>query len=357
MSWSRRIRAGVVGLLAVASLAPAEACCPAPPAGRPVLNSDQTVILIWDKASRTQHFIRRASFRGESRDFGFLVPTPAEPELDEAGSEAFPLFEGITAPVVQVRERMPGIGCSAEPSVPAPSASVRVLQEKVVAGLQAAVLAADSSSDLVDWLRDHGYEHSPAIAEWVQPYVEQGWLLTALKVADPQAPKGDRVEASALRISFQTDAPLFPYREPYSEQAISAVQPPERLLRIYFVGEARYRGSLSAGAPWTGRVAWSGPLDASSRQEAVRLLGLGDAPTPPDWWLTEFEDPWPYAKAASDLVFQVDADQSQVRRPPLIQFVDAPLIVQIFPCFAVLLLAAFPLLLIVRLTRRANPAA
>jgi len=46
-----------------------------------------------------------------------------------------------------------------------------------------------------------------------------------------------------------------------------------------------------------------------------------------------------------------------LRRPPLIQFVDAPLIVQIFPCFAVLLLAAFPLLLIVRLTRRANPAA
>ena len=70
---------------------PAPACCPAPPSGRPVVNADKTVILIWDAATKTQHFIRQASFKSEADDFGFLVPTPTQPELNESGNAAFPL--------------------------------------------------------------------------------------------------------------------------------------------------------------------------------------------------------------------------------------------------------------------------
>src|SRR4051794_11845205 len=41
------------------------ACCPAPPSGRPVVNADQTVVIVWDAATKTEHFIRRASFKAE----------------------------------------------------------------------------------------------------------------------------------------------------------------------------------------------------------------------------------------------------------------------------------------------------
>src|SRR6516165_8241841 len=75
---------------------PAPACCPAPPSGKPVVNADQTVILIWDAASKTQHFIRQASFQSEADDFGFLVPTPSQPVLDESGNEAFPYLRKLT---------------------------------------------------------------------------------------------------------------------------------------------------------------------------------------------------------------------------------------------------------------------
>ena len=34
-------------------LSPAPACCPAPPSGKPVVNADQTVIIIWDAANKT----------------------------------------------------------------------------------------------------------------------------------------------------------------------------------------------------------------------------------------------------------------------------------------------------------------
>src|ERR1700722_20943413 len=80
---------GAASLLSCSALL---ACCPAPPSGKPVVNADQTVILIWDEAAKTQHFIRQASFKSDGDDFGFLVPTPSQPELEESGNEAFGYF-------------------------------------------------------------------------------------------------------------------------------------------------------------------------------------------------------------------------------------------------------------------------
>jgi hypothetical protein len=97
-------RAGLILSLTAALLVafqlapPAPGCCPAPPSGKPVVNADQTVIIIWDAASRTEHFIRQASFKSQDDDFGFLVPTPSQPDLSESGNEAFPLLLKLTEP-------------------------------------------------------------------------------------------------------------------------------------------------------------------------------------------------------------------------------------------------------------------
>jgi hypothetical protein len=85
-----------------------------PPPGKAVVNADQTVIIVWDAASKTEHFIRQASFKSDAEDFGFLVPTPSQPELEEAGNDAFPLLAKLTAPAKRKMPRPPrgGIGCS-----------------------------------------------------------------------------------------------------------------------------------------------------------------------------------------------------------------------------------------------------
>jgi hypothetical protein len=108
----------VILFILVLLASPTTACCPAPPAGKPVVNADQTVILIWDAATKTQHFIRQASFKSDADDFGFLVPSPSQPELDESGNDAFAFFAKLTEPE-KIRSRWPGggigLGCSAGP--------------------------------------------------------------------------------------------------------------------------------------------------------------------------------------------------------------------------------------------------
>ena len=126
------------------------------------------------------------------------------------------------------------------------------------------------------------------------------------------------ISAAALRLSFETDRPLFPYREPNPESAAAILEAKQRLLRIFFVSDKRFQGELTKESPWTGMVAWSDKLPAEKRTELLTHLALPETTGPKEFWLTEFEDYWPYKPAPADLYFSADASQETVKRPPQI---------------------------------------
>jgi hypothetical protein len=323
-SWLAALVAFVLGWGA------ASACAPAPPPGVPAVNADQTVLILWDPATKTEHFIRQASFKTAGDDLGFLVPTPTQPDLQEVGDGAFPLLGTLTAPEVRREWHLPcpfACGtCEAPYGLAAGSASfVHVLEEKRVAGFNAVVLESNSSTALVGWLEGHGYAYSPELAAWARPYLEAGWKITALKVAKAAADK-DRpgVAASALRLSFRTDRPLFPYREPDPSGPAGALGVKDRLLRIYFIAEARYEGGLTRETPWTGKAVWAGKVPTRDCRQLLDVLRLPAATGPKEWYLTEFEDHWPYRAAPADLYFHRSADQGPLRRPPVVAHVAPP---------------------------------
>jgi hypothetical protein len=291
----------------------AQACCAVAARGMPVVNADQTVIIWWDKANQTEHFIRKANFRGGGDSIGFLVPTPSRPQLEESGNEAFRHLAEITAPKHSGGGGFP-LGCS----VAAPAtqmAGVRVIQEKTVAGFDAVVLAADSGRELVEWLHQRDYAFTPEAAAWAQPYLTYGWHITAMKVTkDNEARAKSEVSAAALRISFKTDRQLFPYREPDSRNDASQLGISHRLLRIYFIAESRYEGRFSPTEPWTGKTRYSHPLQAQHRSQLLQHLQLPKSTAPSSAWLTEFEDNWPYGKAPGDVYFPPSAEQGELSR-------------------------------------------
>ena len=101
-----------LSLAAALFLVPAEqaaGCAVAPHSGDSVQIADESAIIVWDAASKTQHFIRRATFASGARDFGFLVPTPTQPTLEEVGDEAFTTLAELTKPKVITRT-MPSSG-------------------------------------------------------------------------------------------------------------------------------------------------------------------------------------------------------------------------------------------------------
>ena len=144
-------------------------------------------------------------------------------------------------------------------------------------------------------------------------------------------------------MTFQTDRPLFPYREPDPKQSIEQLDVNNRLLRIYFIGEARYQGELEKDVAWQSRVAWSDKIAASDRQHLLGLLQLPESSGPAEWWLTEFEHDWPYEVAPADVYFSPSSDQRTVKRPPIIEYVSSPWPTDVTVYAFVVLGAAVPL--------------
>ena len=305
-------------LLAILALCTAKtnsthACCALGHPGQPVVNADQTVLLIWDPQTKTEHFIRKASFKAEGGDFGFLVPTPTRPQLSESGNGAFPHLAAITRPR---HKPSVGFGCSTSTdSFGGARSAVTVIERKEVAGFDAVVLSASSASALTGWLQKNGFHFSPEVEAWAAPYIRDGWMLTALRVAKRAKSDHDTtVRADALRITFHTERPLFPYREPDSREAARKVGASSRLLRLYFISDARYDGALDGSNSWSGKPVWSNALPPSEKQTLLGLLKLPPASGPEHWWLTEFEDRWPYGIAPGDLWFTRAHSQKPVQR-------------------------------------------
>lgn len=307
--------------------ATASACAPCwHDSGKPVVNADQTVILIWDPATKAEHFIRKATFKSDADNFGFLVPSPTQPELAESGNEAFPFLQKLTEPelITRFKPIHMSCGCAKEKSDTDAPVSVRVLEEKDVAGFHAVVLDADSSNALIEWLKAYGYAFSPEIAAWAKPYIDGGWKITALRVAKNKDEAENRsVSAGALRMSFHTDKPLFPYREPDFKDAADRLGARSRLLRIYFISDARYGGAMEDSL-WTGKVAWANQVSAEDRKKTLDLLKLPETAGPASWFMTEFEDAWQYRIAAGDVYFAKSNSQDTLTRPPIIHYVIPP---------------------------------
>lgn len=307
---------------------PALTCAPAPPPGKSVSIADESALIVWDTGTATEHFIRRASFTTDADDFGFLVPTPYPPQLTEIDDDLFTALERITAPEIKTVTQPSGGGCGcAVKEAPHPkAAAVRVLEEKRVAGHDAAVLEADDADALINWLTEHGYAVSSVLTDWLKPYLDQHWKITAFKIAKDES-DSERVSTKAVCMSFHAERPFYPYREPAAEgtgdEPARKVTPAPRMLRVYFVGTERVDGALGVeGTFQPGRVVWSNRLDAAQKLEIADRLSLKDSIPEQEWWLTEFEDDSSPRRGTDEVYYARADDQTPISRSAVTHYVS-----------------------------------
>lgn len=190
---------------------------------------------------------------------------------------------------------------------------MNVLLETNVAGFDAVVLEANDPKALADWLGAHGYASSPETSDWAEPYVAANWKITAFKYAGAK----ERVDVGAVRMSFKTERPLFPFRVPKDQRTARGT------LRVFFVGSDRVSGELGAAKP----AAWAAKTRYSSENGRLTAALEGAIPAdrrPDGLWLTAFEDEhWP--SSGDDLYFIRSADASRVVPPPVVDEAEIPL--------------------------------
>jgi hypothetical protein len=285
------MRAALLAAALVALLrpSPVEACAPVFPEGASVSISGEEALIVWNAEARVEHFIRRADFQTDAEDFGFLVPTPSEPELSEVDGGVFSRIDDYRQPEIRYVQDWQPVTCCTAPflltlavdgeaeavaAVQAPA--VEVLQETRVAGLDATVLRAADAGALSAWLGEHGYDDRPALVEWLAPYVDAGFAITAFRFE--KRAEVARVSSQAIRMTFETQRPFYPYREPSDHPA-----EPGRALWLHLVAAERASGELDG--EWAPETLFAAPID-----DVASVLGDAQSGVTGPLWLTTIID-------------------------------------------------------------------
>lgn len=353
----------LAGLMAAigGTVSPAPACAPAPAPGQSVDIAEESALIVWDEANKTEHFLRQARFQSTSPDFGFLVPTPSVPTLSESNAAVFDSLAAITAPKVEMRivkkprERMPSGHASAIPKDAAekksavPPRGVEVLAQNDIGGYEATVLkfhrgpandlAADAK-ELGEWLNKRGYEFGPQLTDWLKPYIANGWVITAFRVARPvpvsfttevpPQPRTQELNLKPIWMSFKTEKPFYPYREPEAQKDKKPANGDStRLLRVFVIARERFGGTLGTGTTaWVGQTVWSDKAEAGQLKDAAEVGKLPRGAVGETAWITEFEDRSSPRNGVDEVYFSPAADKTAVHRPPIIheivEYYDEP---------------------------------
>jgi hypothetical protein len=260
------------------SLSDAHACAvfvPVDPAlGQARLDLER-VLIVYDEASSTEHFIREITVAKGAKRFGFVVPLPARPTLAKvehdvfAGlAESFPAVPPSPAPPPQSAPFWRSLSKSTEDRAVA-SAGVEVQATERIGSFTAVTLAATDTAALQTWLRENGLSSPPAHTAWLAHYVALGFTFVAFRFEAPASADGDaELTSERVRLSFPSPAPFYPYLEPAREAERGGAAP--RTLAAWLlsthtlrplaahVGGSADHLSLTHGNPWSSGLEYTG---------------------------------------------------------------------------------------------------
>ena len=213
------------------SLPPANAaCCYFAAKDKDINQPGQKAFITWHPEESIESFTVQPKFEGNAVDFGMVIPTPAQPKLDEMPRDFFkdlaiytilmPLPQPIWPRLRRIVYRERGGGGRQEGAIPQPSGrvekpTVRVLESGVVGSLDYKIIVASDASGLYQWLKDNAYSYG-GDEDTLKYYIDKSWFFTVMKI-DPKAMKkaddGSYVgEVTPTRFTFETQQCVYPLK-------------------------------------------------------------------------------------------------------------------------------------------------
>ena len=272
-------------VLALVTTVPAAraACCYFSAQDRDVNQPGQKAFITWEPETKRESFTVQPAFEGDARDFGMVVPTPAQPKLDEMPRDFFrhlalytillPFPEKIYTPREILEQQHMALEASAG-AAPGGAMSlddlkdshgVRVLEAGVVGSLDYKIIEAERANGLYDWLKENKYSYGGDQAT-LDYYIQKKWIFTVMKIDTKQMKQGPDGrflgEVTPTRFAFASDGLIYPLRI----TAISVKKNTEALFYVQAPEEMDLKDTWSW--LWSYRVMWlmSGTVCISQKQ-------------------------------------------------------------------------------------------
>lgn len=208
---------------------------------------DQDAMIVWRDGMETLAIETR--FTGPGREFAWVVPLPAAPEIKAATGGLFPSLRAMSAPrldqrgveiaplcivlslalivamiftrsplkvaaitagllIAGVLLLLPALG---KPRGGGSPAFVEVLDRRIVGSYETTTIASTDAAALTDWLRQNGFSIPGGAPSVVADYVKDGWVFAAAKLRRDDD-TGIPCTPHPLVFTFKAAAPVYPLR-------------------------------------------------------------------------------------------------------------------------------------------------
>lgn len=186
------------------------------PGGYSVYETGQKAVIWYENGVET--LIVSTTFSGQAKNFGWILPTPAEPQVSQASDELFTALDDLTRPKYKA-EPIPMLGAPPN-SLSIPSikedTSPTILQTKKVGIFDLTVLKASDAEGLTKWLEKNGYPYPSDHQLTMQSYIDKNWYFSVAKVDSSTLSSGGKYlksgHASPIQLSFKTDQIVYPLK-------------------------------------------------------------------------------------------------------------------------------------------------
>jgi hypothetical protein len=147
--------------------------------GEDLWEPSQTALIVFDEGKENLYL--KVGFEGDVNQFAWIVPTPSLPEVVMAPEILFVELHELTMPKVKYQGR----GYFSD-MVNEKAGGITVHSQSKVGIYDVAVLSADESGSLYDWLDVNGYNVPQEVEGLFDWYIDKKWYFTAMKI-DPSA--------------------------------------------------------------------------------------------------------------------------------------------------------------------------
>ncbi|WP_051772983.1 DUF2330 domain-containing protein [Saccharothrix sp. NRRL B-16314] len=199
------------------------------------LRAQQETALV-ELTGRTESITLSVQARSAATQAAFLMPVPARARFEIADGELFTELDRISRPDVEVRRvTIDGDGAGAPPGS---DRGATVVDHVEVGPYEVAQLAGTDATAVTQWLGEHDFTLPTALGGALEPYLAEGWLVVAVRLAPTSGSLSDGLPP--MRLAFETDTPVYPMR-------LSATAEGKQPLRLYVLAD--HRMDVSNPAP------------------------------------------------------------------------------------------------------------
>jgi hypothetical protein len=231
--------------------------------------SDLRLLLVREQNRIVQYV--QVAYTGKAKEFAWIYPVAANPEVEEVSASPFDELEARTRPTVEIfePETSQGMGCAGgclagdgavgvDPRQDV--GDVKVWQKGQVGAFDYVVISATKASDLTVWLSDNGFSTAPTMEPLFGHYVGLGWYFVAMKVSVENV---ETYVPSMTVVRFEYTANELRY--PLKMVALSASA--ETSLTLYLINRGSGE-SLAAKTPFVTTMIPAGKLQATARDQS-----------------------------------------------------------------------------------------